>query len=372
LIDRCSATTATFVRSQKRRPPDGIEQPTGADGETTGYDAAGNLLCWGDRNSDAQVYARDGEGRISDYGANINNNTAFLTARYTYDAHGSRVRSDQYSSNTPIANRASVGASNIFREYSSFNGQILAEKDQSNSWTDYIFANGRRIARIDPGNIYNYTISDHLGTAQMEFSAGGAMTWKGDFDPFGQELDTGATTNRYKFTGKERDAESGLDYFGARYASSSMGRFMSPDYSMNSVILELPQTWNKYSYVVNRPTFATDPDGRCRWCIGAIVGGVVEGGFDLGKQLYNNGGSLSKVSWGEVGANTVGGAVAGALAVATGEHRLSKVRWLVGDIAAGGTANVVGGVVTRALDPNTKSDDVLSAGEISHAGCGLH
>ncbi len=33
----------------------------------------------------------------------------------------------------------------------------------------------------------------------------------------------------YKFTGKERDAESGLDYFGARYYASSMGRFMSPD-----------------------------------------------------------------------------------------------------------------------------------------------
>jgi len=68
-----------------------------------------------------------------------------------------------------------------------------------------------------------------------------------------------------QFTGKERDAESGLDNFGARYNSSSMGRFMSPDYSMNSVILELPQSWNKYSYELNRPTYGTDPDGRCPW-----------------------------------------------------------------------------------------------------------
>jgi RHS repeat-associated protein len=175
---------------------------------------------------------------------------------------------------------------------------------------------------------------------------------------------TSTTRIGSRSTGKERDTESGLDYFGARYMSSNMGRFMSPDYSMNSVILELPQSWNKYSYELNRPTYGTDPDGRCPWCVGAIVGGVVEGGFDLGKQLYNNGGSLSKVSWGEVGANTVGGAVAGALAVATGGASLVESA-LVGDIAAGGTANVVGGVVTRALDPNTKSDDVLSAGEIS-------
>ncbi len=103
---------------------------------------------------------------------------------------------------------------------------------------------------------------------------------------------------------------------------------MSPDYSMNSVILELPQSWNKYNYVLNRPTSGSDPDDRCPWCVGAVVGGVVEGGFDLGKQLYNNGGSLSKVSWGEVGANTLGGAVAGALAVATGGASLVEVPWL--------------------------------------------
>jgi len=139
---------------------------------------------------------------------------------------------------------------------------------------------------------------------------------------------------------------------------------MSPDYSMNGVIMELPQSWNKYGYVVNRPNFASDPDGRCPWCIGAVVGGVVEGGYDFGKQLYNNGGHLSKVSWGEVGANAAGGAVAGALAVATGGASLVESA-LVGDIAAGGTANLVGGILSRALDPTTKSEDVLSAGKIS-------
>jgi hypothetical protein len=66
------------------------------------------------------------------------------------------------------------------------------------------------------------------------------------------------------------------------------------------------------------------------------------GGFDLGEQLYNNGGSLSKVSWREVGANALGGAVAGALAVATAGTLLVE-NAVVGDIAAGGTANVVGG-----------------------------
>jgi len=132
-----------------------------------------------------------------------------------------------------------------------------------------------------------------------------------------------------------------------------MGRWLSPDDSLNGAIMELPQTWNKYSYEYNRPLYGTDPDGRCPPCVGAVIGGVVQGGFDLGKQLYNNGGSLSKVSWGEVGANTAGGALTGALAGATGGASLVESA-VVGDLAAGATSSIVGGAVTRSLDPNVK------------------
>jgi RHS repeat-associated protein len=72
-------------------------------------------------------------------------------------------------------------------------------------------------------------------------------------------------------TGKERDAESGNDYFGARYYASTMGRFMSPDWAAklegsNPVPyanLEYPQTLNLYSYAGNNPLSRTDPDGHC-------------------------------------------------------------------------------------------------------------
>jgi RHS repeat-associated protein len=63
----------------------------------------------------------------------------------------------------------------------------------------------------------------------------------------------------YKFTGKERDSESGLDNFGARYDSSSMGRFMSPDPIGGHE--EDPQTLNRYAYVRNNPLNLTDPTG---------------------------------------------------------------------------------------------------------------
>jgi RHS repeat-associated protein len=62
-------------------------------------------------------------------------------------------------------------------------------------------------------------------------------------------------------TGKERDAESGNDYFGARYYASSMGRFMSPDPLLNSGRPENPQTWNRYAYSRNNPLTNIDPTG---------------------------------------------------------------------------------------------------------------
>ena len=68
-------------------------------------------------------------------------------------------------------------------------------------------------------------------------------------------------------TGKERDTESGNDYFGARYYASSMGRFMSPDWSAKVepvpyAKLDNPQSLNLYAYVGNNPLTRTDPDGH--------------------------------------------------------------------------------------------------------------
>jgi RHS repeat-associated protein len=63
------------------------------------------------------------------------------------------------------------------------------------------------------------------------------------------------------FSGKERDAESGLDYFGARYFSSPQGRFTSPDPLLNSGRPWEPQSWNRYSYVLNNPLRYVDPTG---------------------------------------------------------------------------------------------------------------
>jgi len=65
------------------------------------------------------------------------------------------------------------------------------------------------------------------------------------------------------FTGKERDTESGNDYFGARYYASTMGRFMSPDPHTGTLVhIMNPQRWNMYAYALNNPLNMTDPTGK--------------------------------------------------------------------------------------------------------------
>ncbi len=65
-----------------------------------------------------------------------------------------------------------------------------------------------------------------------------------------------------QFTGKERDGESGLDYFGARYLSAAQGRFTSADPKLFPDATFDPQSWNKYAYVRNNPLRLVDPNGE--------------------------------------------------------------------------------------------------------------
>jgi len=91
-------------------------------------------------------------------------------------------------------------------------------------------------------------------------------------------------------TGKERDTESGNDYFGARYYASSMGRFMSPDWSAKVEPVPYsklgnPQTLNLYAYVGNNPIMGIDPDGH----MGSQAEATAQATEDW---VYGNGASL--------------------------------------------------------------------------------
>jgi RHS repeat-associated protein len=121
----------------------------------------------------------------------------------------------------------------------------------------------------------------------------GEVVERHDYFPFGEECVTGPCSGNTPigagqprhFTGKERDKETGLDYFGARYYGSKIGRFttVDPVYTWNENLLD-PQRWNRYSYVRNNPLRYVDPDGRIiesPWDVFNIGIGVVSFGANV-------------------------------------------------------------------------------------------
>jgi RHS repeat-associated protein len=124
-----------------------------------------------------------------------------------------------------------------------------------------VYLGGESLAEYKSGSTF-FIHPDHLGSARLVTNVGGGVYDSLDYLPFGEQI-RGGTGTTHKFTGKERDAESGLDNFGARYDSSQYGRFMSPDPSMAFSIRQInPQRWNQYAYAVNNPLSYTDPTGQ--------------------------------------------------------------------------------------------------------------
>jgi len=222
------------------------------------YDNAGNLLSSGTSDIGGHSYTYNPLSQITAVdGGN--------TATYFYNGSNQRIEKQ---------------AGGLTTDYIDFAGQPLAEHTSAGIWTDYIYAEGQKIAKVaTPAggtSTLNYYLDDHLGTTQVELDASDNVTWQGQFTPFGAELPDGSTTMHYKFTGKERDAESGLDFFGARYYGSTTGRWMSPDWAAKPEAvpyskLDNPQSLNLYNYVGNNPLSRADVDGHV-WPILALAG----------------------------------------------------------------------------------------------------
>ena len=145
-------------------------------------------------------------------------------------------------------------------------GHAITELNSSGGWNrGEVYAGGMHIATYQNGTTY-FTHSDWLGTERVRTSLNGAiyLTWTNL--PFGEGSST-PNPGPTHFTGKERDSETGNNYFGARFYGPSMGRFMSPDWSAKPqtvpyASLGNPQTLNLYSYVVNNPLNRIDPLGH--------------------------------------------------------------------------------------------------------------
>ncbi len=140
-------------------------------------------------------------------------------------------------------------------------GEVLLETNNSGgNQTEYILFNGQRIARRDPSGTVYYYFGDRLGTSRIITASAGSVCYEADFLPFGAErVLTDTCAQNYKFTGHERDPESGLDHTWYRQYATTLGRWTAPDPVMASP--GQPQSLNRYGYVVNNPTNFRDCKG---------------------------------------------------------------------------------------------------------------
>ncbi|MFX1535259.1 MAG: choice-of-anchor D domain-containing protein, partial [Promethearchaeota archaeon] len=148
----------------------------------------------------------------------------------------------------------------------SFDGKLLAEYDTNGACVrDYIYIGNRLIAEYRPQETkYYYYASDQVNSIRMITDDSGTKVYSTAYDPYGGIQKTWENTYdpKLKFSGKERDNDSGLDYFGARYYGHSSYRFISTDPVINrEEAISNPQLWNLYSYCRNNPVTFVDPTG---------------------------------------------------------------------------------------------------------------
>jgi len=219
------------------------------------------------------------------------------------------------------------------------------------------------VASPASAQLVEYYHTDLVGNVRAVTDEKGTVIERHDYLPFGEECTTGLCASNpgvgagqpRKFTGKERDAETGLDYFGARYYRPSVGRFTTTDpaYTIPENILD-PQRWNKYAYARNNPLRYTDPDGRDFRDFMTGAANAFGSNFWFGKGRTAGGnedfqfgqfvGDLASIpagyAWGDAGATIGGLGLAGApesaglTLIATGAG--------VGMMVQGGTASLAG------------------------------
>ncbi len=237
--------------------------------ETLSYDARGNLtgglnhlISSGSSHADTMVY--NAENRLEKVLIDATN----IRAYYQYDAGGQRVRKVwKNTTGNLLRIRLYIGDWELYIDKTGSTINIQRE-------TLHVMDDRDRVALIDTPTVDNihsdpelqcirYQFSNHLGTASLELDENAAIISYEEYYPYGStSFQTGrsgseVSLKRYRFTGKERDEETGLYYHGARYHCPWLARWCAVD----PLQANMP-TWSGYNYGFCNPIKWIDPDGR--------------------------------------------------------------------------------------------------------------
>jgi RHS repeat-associated protein len=190
------------------------------------------------------------------------------TTRYGYDAAGQRVRKVTYAAaGSPAPRRKEriyLGHYEVYREYGHDGSTVALERVSS-----HIMAGEQRIALVEtrtrgddrgPARISRFQFTDHLGSSALELDDDGRVLSYEQYLPYGSTSYYAAAgqteaPKRYRYTGKERDEETGLDYHRSRYYAPWLGRWLNADPA------GLKGGLNLFAYAAGNPVALVDPGG---------------------------------------------------------------------------------------------------------------
>ncbi|MGH8537918.1 MAG: RHS repeat-associated core domain-containing protein [Gammaproteobacteria bacterium] len=199
----------------------------------------------------------------------VNNGTP-ETTYYVYDGAGQRVRKVTERQNGTRKNeRTYLGGFEVYREYGGNGTGVSLERESL-----HVMDDKQRIALVEtrtqgsdgsPEQLIRYQFGNHLGSASLELDAAGHIISYEEYYPYGStSYQAGRSAaevslKRYRYTGKERDEETGFNYHGARYYAAWVGRWLSAD------PIGITETLNLYEYVEGNPIRRSDLSGMGFW-----------------------------------------------------------------------------------------------------------
>jgi RHS repeat-associated protein len=292
---------------------------TGGDG----YDANGNMV----RMPQLQEVAWDHRDRLRMTRRQaVGNAAAAERTYYVYDASGERVRKVTVNAAGALTEERLYlgGGVELYRRHTGPAALLVRE-------TVHLMDDEQRVALVEtrndvddgsPVQVIRYQYGNHLGSASLELDEQARVISYEEYTPYGSTSYQGVTRNiqvplkRYRFTGKERDEESGLSYHGARYYAPWLGRWTACD------PLGLKDSPNLYLYALANPVIAKDPTGGPIWLIPVAIylgyralESAAETGIEAGiakatgDQDFSAGGAFLK----NMAVNTVTGLIPGAV-----------------------------------------------------------
>jgi len=275
-----STATSTYAYDAYNR----LTEVTGANVETFGYDNDGNLSQKIGNSKYYQYTYLAGTNKLTTL-YNIGGTPNSFA--YTYDAKGN-MRTDTRNKVTSITydhrNLPLTMVKNGTTSKYGYDDQGNRITKETGSLKEFYLRDhtGKELAIFTPGtntikmvNLYGngiigrvegstfatkyYYVKDHLGSIRVTLNGSGGRVSAQDYYAFGgyaRSWNSGEANGKYKFTEKERDAETGYDYFGARFYDSEIGRWQSVD----PLAVKYPG-WSPYNYCKNNPLILIDPTG---------------------------------------------------------------------------------------------------------------